>query len=426
MLSPYRVLDLTDDRGHMTGFLLAQLGAEVIAVEPAGGQRARRIGPFAGGIADPERSLLQWSYDRGKRSVVVEGPDAAAQLERLAAEADVLIECGAPPADLVDLAELRRQQPRPGHRVAVELRGERAEGGVVGHRSHARRGRRPGGPHRRPGPPAGARLRPPGLGQHRQRGGVRGAGGAHRAGALGPRPAHRRLGPGGDDAERAGLDAAGAGRRALRAASRRRGRAARLRLPLRLPLRRRPRHDHLPAGRAGRAVHQPDAGLGPRAGRPRRRARRGRLVHAHLGLRLGRGELDHPADGGADERLLHPLVEGRPVPGLPGAALPDHADRHRRRRGGQRAVRGPSVLGRRARRTGPRASRRPGRALPRAVVPQRRRPRRTAWAGRRASASTPPRSSVRPGSRPRRRRRRRRLRRRRPGRGRSTASRSWT
>ena len=111
MLSPYRVLDLTDDRGHMTGFLLAQLGAEVISVEPAGGQRARRIGPFAGGVADPERSLLQWSYDRGKRSVVVEGPDAAAQLERLAAEADVLIECGAPPADLSTSASCGASNP---------------------------------------------------------------------------------------------------------------------------------------------------------------------------------------------------------------------------------------------------------------------------------------------------------------------------
>ena len=31
MLSPYRVLDLTDDRGHFAGFILAQLGADVIA-----------------------------------------------------------------------------------------------------------------------------------------------------------------------------------------------------------------------------------------------------------------------------------------------------------------------------------------------------------------------------------------------------------
>jgi len=47
MLSPYRVLDLCDDRGHFAGFLLAQLGAEVIAVEPPGGQRSRHRGrPF--------------------------------------------------------------------------------------------------------------------------------------------------------------------------------------------------------------------------------------------------------------------------------------------------------------------------------------------------------------------------------------------
>ena len=85
MLSPYRVLDLTDDRGHMAGFLLAQLGAEVIAVEPPGGQRARRIGPFAGGRPDPERSLLHWSYDRGKSSVVVDGPDDQEGLARVEA-----------------------------------------------------------------------------------------------------------------------------------------------------------------------------------------------------------------------------------------------------------------------------------------------------------------------------------------------------
>lgn len=105
MLSPYRVLDLTDDRGHFAGFILAQLGAEVIAVEPPGGQRARHQPPFAGGTADPERSLQHWAYNRGKRSVVLESP---AELAELAAGADVLIECGALP---VDLAALRAANP---------------------------------------------------------------------------------------------------------------------------------------------------------------------------------------------------------------------------------------------------------------------------------------------------------------------------
>ena len=43
MLSPYRVLDLTDHRGHFAGFILASLGAEVIAVEPPEGSAARRL-----------------------------------------------------------------------------------------------------------------------------------------------------------------------------------------------------------------------------------------------------------------------------------------------------------------------------------------------------------------------------------------------
>jgi crotonobetainyl-CoA:carnitine CoA-transferase CaiB-like acyl-CoA transferase len=97
MLSPYRVLDMCDDRGHFAGFLLAQLGADVIAVEPPGGQRSRHQGPFAGGSDDPERSLLHWAYNRGKRSVTVDGDD---RLAELAAGADVLIECGALPIDL--------------------------------------------------------------------------------------------------------------------------------------------------------------------------------------------------------------------------------------------------------------------------------------------------------------------------------------
>ena len=46
MLSPYRVIDLADDRGIFCGRVLADLGAEVIKVEPTTGDPARRIGPF--------------------------------------------------------------------------------------------------------------------------------------------------------------------------------------------------------------------------------------------------------------------------------------------------------------------------------------------------------------------------------------------
>jgi crotonobetainyl-CoA:carnitine CoA-transferase CaiB-like acyl-CoA transferase len=95
MLSPYRVLDLTDERGQLTGQILADLGAEVILVEPPGGSRSRQVGPFVDGHEDdPEHSLWFWSYNRGKRSVVLDldTADGQARLRDLAAGADMLIE----------------------------------------------------------------------------------------------------------------------------------------------------------------------------------------------------------------------------------------------------------------------------------------------------------------------------------------------
>ena len=72
MLSPYRVLDLTDERGHLAGYLLAALGADVIALEPPAGSAARRVGPFVADQPGPDRSLTHLAYNRGKRSVVAD------------------------------------------------------------------------------------------------------------------------------------------------------------------------------------------------------------------------------------------------------------------------------------------------------------------------------------------------------------------
>src|SRR5947209_6587135 len=77
MLSSYRVLDLTDDRGIVAGFILAGLGAEVIAVEPAEGSRARRRGPFAG--ADAACGALLALTERA-RSGVGQHVDVSAQI----------------------------------------------------------------------------------------------------------------------------------------------------------------------------------------------------------------------------------------------------------------------------------------------------------------------------------------------------------
>src|SRR5215218_3954311 len=98
MLSPYRVLDLTDERGHFTGYLLAALGADVVAVEPPGGSRARRLAPFVGDEPGAERSLTHFAYNRGKRSVVLDLEDEAGRddFRRLVAGADVLVESADP------------------------------------------------------------------------------------------------------------------------------------------------------------------------------------------------------------------------------------------------------------------------------------------------------------------------------------------
>jgi crotonobetainyl-CoA:carnitine CoA-transferase CaiB-like acyl-CoA transferase len=111
MLTPYRVLDLTDERGQLSGHILTTLGADVILVEPPEGTRSRRLPPFAGGIEDPERSLTFHSWNRGKRSVVLDVTTDAgrAELSRLALDADVVLESGAVP---IDLDALRGANPR--------------------------------------------------------------------------------------------------------------------------------------------------------------------------------------------------------------------------------------------------------------------------------------------------------------------------
>ena len=75
MLRGYRVLDFTDERGLLAGQILADLGADVIHIEPPGGSRARRRGPFVDDREDPEGSLLWWAYARNQRSIVLDLED---------------------------------------------------------------------------------------------------------------------------------------------------------------------------------------------------------------------------------------------------------------------------------------------------------------------------------------------------------------
>ena len=98
MLSPYRVLDLTTERGLLCGQILGDLGADVIKIEPPGGSSARRLPPFYNDTPDPNGSLYWWAYNRNKRGVTLDvtKSEGKALLQRLIAKADFFIESDNP------------------------------------------------------------------------------------------------------------------------------------------------------------------------------------------------------------------------------------------------------------------------------------------------------------------------------------------
>jgi crotonobetainyl-CoA:carnitine CoA-transferase CaiB-like acyl-CoA transferase len=99
-LSPYRVLDLTDERAGLGAMVLAGLGADVIKVEPPGGCAARRAEPLVPGLPTALASLRFHTFERGKRSVALELGSARGRADflSLVATADIVIENAGPGA----------------------------------------------------------------------------------------------------------------------------------------------------------------------------------------------------------------------------------------------------------------------------------------------------------------------------------------
>jgi crotonobetainyl-CoA:carnitine CoA-transferase CaiB-like acyl-CoA transferase len=93
-LSGLRLLDLTGRMGGYCGLLLANLGAEVILIEPPGGDPMRREGPFKNDHSDREHSLSFAAYHTNKRGIVLDfdNDDGRASFRELVRHADVVIE----------------------------------------------------------------------------------------------------------------------------------------------------------------------------------------------------------------------------------------------------------------------------------------------------------------------------------------------
>ncbi|HEX2965003.1 MAG TPA: CoA transferase [Syntrophorhabdaceae bacterium] len=98
LLNGRRALDLTDDKGFLCGKILADLGVDVIKVEPPGGEPSRSVGPFWHDEPDPEKSLYWFAYNSNKRGITLnlETNDGREIFKELVKKSDFVIESFAP------------------------------------------------------------------------------------------------------------------------------------------------------------------------------------------------------------------------------------------------------------------------------------------------------------------------------------------
>ena len=112
-LEGLRVVDSTDQRGELGPRLLADLGAQVVKIEPPGGAPARRIGP-----RHEDHSLFWAVRNLNEDSVTVDltAPDGEEGLRRLLSEADIWIDGG-----WAGVERLRRSAGELGQLVVVAV-----------------------------------------------------------------------------------------------------------------------------------------------------------------------------------------------------------------------------------------------------------------------------------------------------------------
>ena len=115
-LSSYRVLDLTGGECDFCGKIIADMGADVVKIEPPDGSPGRDIGPFVDDIPDRQKSLHWFIYNANKRGITLDlysdsGKDI---FHKLVKTAYVIIESFSPEHDLkgfLSYAELSKINP---------------------------------------------------------------------------------------------------------------------------------------------------------------------------------------------------------------------------------------------------------------------------------------------------------------------------
>jgi len=94
LLSGFRALDLTDEKGAACGQILATMGVDVIKIEKPGGDPARNIPPFYHDTPDPEKSLNWFAFNTDKRSITLnlETDQGQDLFRKLVQKADFVLE----------------------------------------------------------------------------------------------------------------------------------------------------------------------------------------------------------------------------------------------------------------------------------------------------------------------------------------------
>lgn len=98
LLKPYRVLDLTGPLGFLCGKILGDLGADVIKIEPPGGDPSRQVRALSPELTGHRQSLQWFALNVNKRGITLDlqNPDGRKLFLRLLTNADFVLESFSP------------------------------------------------------------------------------------------------------------------------------------------------------------------------------------------------------------------------------------------------------------------------------------------------------------------------------------------